>query len=321
MFQAQGSPRGETMLTPEEVAAMARLHALGWGSKRIADEVGCSRNTVKQYLAPGSWVAFCRPRRRRRLDGLKDWLAERFRRHRGNCDVVRQDLLREHGIAVSPRTVERAVAPLRREARACVRLETAPGQQLQIDFSSTTVAIGGAAERVHLFVATLGYSRRSYVRAFRHERQSAWFDGVEARSSALARCRGRCCLITRGRWSIIMTWRAASYVSMNVCTPLPGTRSSDPGSAHRIGRAPRARTNTASVTSRATPLPLLLCELGGVVSASGVMDVRDRRPAHPWHHRRNAAAASSGTKLRRCKSSTAAVPAGARDSGGPPALP
>jgi transposase len=40
------------------------------------------------------------------------------------------------------------------------------------------VSIGGAAVRVHLFVATLGYSRRPYVRGFRHERQSAWFDGM-----------------------------------------------------------------------------------------------------------------------------------------------
>ncbi|MBV8092261.1 MAG: transposase [Acetobacteraceae bacterium] len=28
-------------------------------------------------------------------------------------------------------------------------------------------------------VATVGYSRRIYVRAFRHERQSAWLDGME----------------------------------------------------------------------------------------------------------------------------------------------
>jgi hypothetical protein len=32
---------------------------------------------------------------------------------------------------------------------------------------------------VHLFVAALGYSRRPFVRAFRHERKSAWFDGME----------------------------------------------------------------------------------------------------------------------------------------------
>src|SRR3546814_2720056 len=47
----------------------------------------------------------------------------------------------------SLRTVERAVAPLRRElraeARATVRFETPPGRQLQIDFGETRAAIGG----------------------------------------------------------------------------------------------------------------------------------------------------------------------------------
>jgi len=124
------------MLAPDEVAAMVRLHGLGWGTKRIAGALGCSRNTVKRYLVAGGWVAFCQRRRGRRLAGLDDWLAERFRRHRGNCDVVRQDLTRERGLIVSLRTVERALAPLRQglraEARACLRFETPPGKQLQI---------------------------------------------------------------------------------------------------------------------------------------------------------------------------------------------
>jgi transposase len=138
---------------------------------------------VKRYLAAGGWAAIRPPRRKRRLDGIEEWLAERFRQHRGNCDVVRQDLLREHGLTVSLRTVERAAGPLRQalqaEARACLRFETAPGKQLQIDFGEITVAIGGERVRMHLFVATLGYSRRPFVRAFRYERQSAWFDGME----------------------------------------------------------------------------------------------------------------------------------------------
>jgi transposase len=189
MVLGRGSPRGldpwgERMLAPDEVAAMVRLHKLGWGSKRIAGELGCSRNTVKRYLGAGGWAAIRPPRRKRRLDGFEEWLAQRFRQHRGNCDVVRQDLLREHGLRVSLRTVERAVAPLRQalqaEARACVRFETPPGQQLQIDFGATTVSISGEPVRVHLFVATLGYSRRPFVRAFRHERQTAWFDGLES---------------------------------------------------------------------------------------------------------------------------------------------
>src|ERR1700736_593938 len=129
------------MLAPNEVASMVQMHRLGWGTKRIASKLGCSRNTVKRYLAAGGWMAIRQPRRKRRLDGLEEWLAERFRRHRGNCDVGRQGLMREQGITVSLRTVERAAAPLRQalraEARACLRFETAPGEQLQIDFGAT----------------------------------------------------------------------------------------------------------------------------------------------------------------------------------------
>jgi hypothetical protein len=75
------------------------------------------------------------------------------------------------------------VADLRRElaaeALATVRFETPPGRQLQIDFGERWVAVGDEQVRVYLFVATLGYSRRVYAHAFRHERQSAWFEGLE----------------------------------------------------------------------------------------------------------------------------------------------
>jgi transposase len=98
--------------------------------------------------------------------------------------VVRQELEREQGVTVSLRTVERAVAGLRQslaaEARATLRFETPPGRQLQIDFGETRASIGGEEVKLLLFVATLGYSRRVFVRAFRHERQSAWFAGMEA---------------------------------------------------------------------------------------------------------------------------------------------
>jgi transposase len=179
-----GEPRGEVMLEPAAVAAMLRLKELGWGTKRIARELGASRGTVKRYLAAGGWRPFKSPARQKRLDGLEDWLKERFRRHRGNADVVRQELCAEKGLRVSLRTVERAVAPLRREleveARASVRFETAPGRQLQIDFGERLVEIDEVKVTVFLFVATLGYSRRLHTRAFEHERQESWFEGLES---------------------------------------------------------------------------------------------------------------------------------------------
>jgi len=173
----------QTMQTPEDVAQMLRLKAAGLGIKHIARKMGCSKNTVRRYLRGGGWVAYKVPQRAGALRGLEPWLAQRLQQHGGNADVVRQDLERELGVAVSLRTVERAVAPFRRELRAAelatVRFETAPGEQLQIDFGETSVAIAGERVRVHLFVATLGYSRRPYVAVFSHERQLAWWQGIE----------------------------------------------------------------------------------------------------------------------------------------------
>jgi transposase len=172
------------MLEPEEVSAIVRLNELGWGARRIARELGISRNTVKGYIAAGGWTPYQQPERKKALDGLERWLRERLRRHRGNADVLRQELAVEQGIAVSLRTVERAVRPYRQEleaeARATVRFETPPGKQMQIDFGERLVEIGGAKLRVYLFVATLGYSRRPHIRAFRNERQESWFDGLES---------------------------------------------------------------------------------------------------------------------------------------------
>ena len=110
------------------------------------------------------------------------WLRERFLQHRGNCDVVRQQLSKELVVDTSLRTVERACRGFRQELeasrRATIRFETALGEQMQIDFGQTRVLIGGAPVRVFLFVATLGYSRRGFACAFRHERQSV--AGIEA---------------------------------------------------------------------------------------------------------------------------------------------
>src|SRR3954467_12106334 len=177
-----GRRRG--MRAPDEGGAMLGPRALGGGTRRIAAELGCDRETVRRYLAAGGWAPYRAPARPGVLAGHGAGLAERFRRHRGNADVVRQELAAELGITVSLRTVERAVAHLRRElaaeALATVRFETPPGRQLQIDFGQRRIAIEGEDPgRVYLFVATLGYSRRVYARAFRHERQSAWLEGIE----------------------------------------------------------------------------------------------------------------------------------------------
>lgn len=179
----QGELGRETMRMPDEVAAMLELKKRGWGVKRIAKEFGACPKTVRAWIKAGGYRRYRRPGRPKKLDGLESWLEKRLIQHRGNADVVRQELADELGIKTTLRTVERAVAQFRQrleaEKRATVRFETPPGKQLQIDFGAATALIAGKRERLHLFVATLGYSRRGYTRACRSERQNAWFDGLE----------------------------------------------------------------------------------------------------------------------------------------------
>jgi hypothetical protein len=80
----------------------AAAEALGWGDRRIARELGCSHMTVHRHLAQGGWVAYRVRGRPRTLTGLEEWTAERFRRHAGNTDVVRQELEREKGDPIEP---------------------------------------------------------------------------------------------------------------------------------------------------------------------------------------------------------------------------
>ena len=169
------TPRGlgdleGVMQTPEEVAVMRQLLARGWSRRRIAAELGISRNTLDRYLALGKWRPYSTANRSGQLDGHQEWLRQQFEQHYGNAEVVRQELVKQKGIRVSLRTVERAVRAwreaLRQSAQATVRYETRPGQQLQADFGELWVPIGGVRPKVHLCVLTLGYSRRQVVRVY-----------------------------------------------------------------------------------------------------------------------------------------------------------
>jgi transposase len=91
--------------------------------------------------------------------------------------------LRGLGYPGSVAQVHRFVRPLRvdvRQARqATVRFETPPGQQAQVDFGQRRVWIGEQYVAAHLFVFTLGYSRRRYATAFPHQRLDAVRAGHE----------------------------------------------------------------------------------------------------------------------------------------------
>jgi hypothetical protein len=82
----------------------------GWrapGPRLIQTGAACGdfgRNRLRAIEA-GDWRAYKQPARRKVLDGQETWLRERFERHRGNADVIRQELLGEKDIVVSLRAL------------------------------------------------------------------------------------------------------------------------------------------------------------------------------------------------------------------------
>ena len=76
-----------------------------------------------------------------------------------------------------------AVRPLRVEAAAAsltqCRFETAPGEQAQADWGEVRVRLGGEIVQVHIFVMTLGYSRRGWAEGYEHERMESLLSAHE----------------------------------------------------------------------------------------------------------------------------------------------
>jgi transposase len=78
---------------------------------------------------------------------------------------IHQDLLSEHGFGASYQSVKRCVHKLLvKSALPVRRLESAPGEQTQIDFGQGAFVLTekGRRRRPHLFRAVLSYSRKGY---------------------------------------------------------------------------------------------------------------------------------------------------------------
>src|SRR3954470_8456025 len=176
---------GVPVLEGQVVTAIRTLAGRGVGKKAIAREVGVAVNTVRRYLrAPIAAGCQVRPAARRLTDDRRHAARMLYQGPAAGNAVVVQRLLADGGCAMSVRTIERAVADIRRAQRvaalATVRVETAPGDQVQIDFGQKRLQIAGVRVRIFLLVAVLSYSRRLFVKAFLNERGDDWREGIAA---------------------------------------------------------------------------------------------------------------------------------------------
>ena len=141
-----------------------RAHA-GGSIRGIARELDLDRKTVLRCPGQTEWRPY---RRAARADTLLVGHAGYLRRRAAEVGCSAQVLfqkLRRREYRGSYETVKRFVRPLR-EARlhsavTRTRFETPPGLQSQVDWGQAQVRLATRLEVRHIFVLTLGYSRRS----------------------------------------------------------------------------------------------------------------------------------------------------------------
>ena len=161
---------------------------------KIARELDLDRKTVRSALRRTAWLPYQRQALAPRLlDVHRDWLETRAPEVNYSAQILYQELKGERGYAGGYKVVQRAVRPLRAAAVVAAltqrRFESAPGEQAQCDWGQVTVRLAGTRTTLHVFVMTLGYSRRGFAMAFERERLP---DLLAAHEAAFAHFGGRC---------------------------------------------------------------------------------------------------------------------------------
>lgn len=141
----------------------------GMSIRELSRTMGVSRNTVRRYLRGAS-----RTRETRtlgsKLEPYKGYLVTRIAQAKPDwiaATVLQRELV-ERGYTGGVALVKRFIRQFKSQPKAdpVVRFETAPGVQLQADF----VVFRRGREPLLAFVATLGYSRATFVRFTTDER-------------------------------------------------------------------------------------------------------------------------------------------------------
>ena len=177
-------PREVPMVRQERWEEIRRL----WLRERIsiaeiARQLELDRKTVRRCVRATEWKGYRRPPRSDTLLAPHaDYLRERAPRVHYSAQILFQEL-RQRGYPGSYDTVKLFVQPLRAAQlgaeRALRRFETPPGQQSQIDWGVAMMPFRTRPQVRHVFVLTLGYSRRSYYRCCPNETLPQFLDAHE----------------------------------------------------------------------------------------------------------------------------------------------
>ena len=206
------------VLGQQQWEAVHLRHARGENISAIARELDLDRKTVRNCLQQSSWKPYKRSVTGSLLDTHRSWLAERAPQVNYSAQILWQELRAQRGFDGSYVIVRRAVAPLRLTASAALltqrRFETGPGEQAQCDWGQLTVPMGDdkVPLTIHIFVMTLGYSRRGFARGYLGERMP---DLLAAHEAAFDHFGGRCEFLLYDRMRTVVLGTAKGKPKLN----------------------------------------------------------------------------------------------------------
>jgi transposase len=156
----------------------------GMSISALARRFDLDRKTVRRCLAEKAWQPYHREARQQtQLTEHGDFLRQRAPQVHYSARILYQELKGQRGYRGSYETVKRFVAPLRalksQAERAQMRFETPPGWQSQIDWGEARIYFRHRPVKQHLFVLTLGFSRRGFYCAFPNERLAQFLEAHE----------------------------------------------------------------------------------------------------------------------------------------------
>jgi transposase len=183
---------GSEVISREEVPMVRRerweeLRRLaveeGVPTAELARRFGLDRKTIRRWVREPGWRPYQRPARAGLLLAPHAaYLRQRAPQVGYSAQILFQEL-RQRGYPGSYETVKLFVRPLRAAQLSAeltlVRFETPPGQQSQIDWGTATVPFRQQRRVLHVFVLTLGFSRRSFYHVCPNETLPQLLDAHE----------------------------------------------------------------------------------------------------------------------------------------------
>jgi transposase len=171
---------------------IATLLGRGASQHEIRRRTGVDRKTIRRYAAvanspmatgsdaPVEQIPPPRPpapkEARSACEEHRAWIEEQVALGR-NATAIYQDLVEQRGFAHRYNSVKRFVRGLkRREPERFDVLDSAPGEEAQVDFGegAVTLAANGRYRRPFLFVMTLKYSGKSFRKVVWKADQETW---------------------------------------------------------------------------------------------------------------------------------------------------